>query len=96
MVVGPQSLGPNGRNLERHPGGLALPPDTGVRDPRVIPHDILAARLEREVRDEDGHDDLYTRHRPAGGHTHVMSASNAAKTKNENGMDTYSARAART
>ena len=89
VVVGLQGLGPNGRDLERHLGGLALPPDARVRDPGVVPHDILAARLEREVRDEDRHDDLYTRHGPAGGHMRVMSASNAAKTKTKNGRDTY-------
>ena len=53
-----ENLGPNGRDLERHLGGLALPPDARVRDPGVVPHDVLAARLEREVRDEHGQDDL--------------------------------------
>ena len=53
-----ESLGAYRRDLERHLGGLALPPDARVRDPGVVPHDVLAARLEREVRDEDGQDDL--------------------------------------
>ena len=45
-------------DLERHLGGLALPADARVRDSGVIPHDVLAARLEREVCDEDSQDDL--------------------------------------
>ena len=45
-------------DLERHLGGLALPPDARVRDARVVPHDVLAARLEPEVLDEDSQDDL--------------------------------------